>query len=520
MTAHARRPGQPTHADSQARTGSQDQFVPREPVRIGVIDPDGSVGAAVLTMRDQVDPFVTADLEHARRSLLAHPADAVVMSDESSEACALLDSLTRLPEAPELLLLLSSEDTPLANWARTHGIGETHRKPVRLDQLRTWFARLADQPATHASGVVKRSEFGAGRILGRDPSMMGVREQVMRIAGFAGMPVLITGETGTGKELVARAIHELTARDEPFVSINCSAIPEHLFESELFGHAAGAFTGAQGAREGLLAEARRGTIFLDEVGELPESMQAKLLSVLEARKFRPVGATRELPLEARVVSASNAPLTESGGRFRQDLFYRLAGFTIRTPALRDRPADVLVLARHFVRNFCEGYGRPILSLSEDAAALLKSHRWPGNVRELQGVVETAAVNTSGRSITGETLEPILNPPAPYSIAASYSVASSHSVASSNSVTSSHGASPQEQTATGAAEEAEGRSFHAALPLVGAGRPFPSLAELERHAIMAAFDEAHGNLSRAARILGIPRSTLRDRLRRFGVASKG
>jgi PAS domain S-box-containing protein len=237
-------------------------------------------------------------------------------------------------------------------------------------------------------------------IIGRSAATRGVCNSIRQVAS-TDATVLILGETGTGKELVARAIHDAGARrDEALVRVNCAAIPESLIESEFFGHEKGAFTGATARRDGRFAQADGGTLFLDEIGELPLDLQAKLLRVLQEGEFEPLGGTRTRKVDVRVIAATNRSLEDeiSDGRFREDLFYRLNVFPIRLPALRERGDDILLLAEAFGRRFAERMGRRFDELTDEAKRLLKAYSWPGNVRELQNVVERALILSSGRKL--------------------------------------------------------------------------------------------------------------------------
>jgi DNA-binding NtrC family response regulator len=236
-----------------------------------------------------------------------------------------------------------------------------------------------------------REEGAAEELLGESDAMRRLRALVLRVAR-SDAPVLVKGETGTGKELVARAIHRHGARpDGPFVAINCATLPETLLESELFGHARGAFTDARAARTGLFVQASGGTLFLDEIGELARALQPKLLRALQERCVRPVGAAEEVPFDARLVAATNRDLESAveEGRFREDLFFRLDVLPVEVPPLRARGGDVLLLAQHFARQYATRIGRPALGLSRAAAERLGDYDWPGNVRELQNAIERA-----------------------------------------------------------------------------------------------------------------------------------
>jgi DNA-binding NtrC family response regulator len=237
--------------------------------------------------------------------------------------------------------------------------------------------------------------------IGRSPCLRRVIAQAERVAPTAAS-VLITGETGTGKEVMARFLHDRSGRSGPFVAVNCASLPKDLVESELFGHEKGAFTGASEAKRGLIREANAGTLFLDEVGEMPMDVQVKLLRVLQDRKVRPVGGRREESFDVRVVAATLRDLEGevAEGRFREDLLYRLAAFEVTLPPLRDRGDDVVLLAKAFVATYSSAGGVGARSLGRTAGAALRQHAWPGNLRELQRVLLRAAVLGDGRTIAG------------------------------------------------------------------------------------------------------------------------
>src|SRR5262249_55584815 len=218
--------------------------------------------------------------------------------------------------------------------------------------------------------------------------------------------VLIRGESGTGKELVARALYQHSRRaEQPFLAINCAAIPENLLESELFGHEKGAFTGAERRRIGKFEQAHRGTLFLDEIGDMSAATQAKMLRLLQEQRFERVGGNETIQADVRVIAATNQDLEEavSAGRFRADLLYRLNGFTIRLPPLRERRSDIALLAEHFLRRWSRTVGRQVHSASAEALQLLEAYGWPGNVRELQSTIRYALVHASGEVLTPECL---------------------------------------------------------------------------------------------------------------------
>jgi two-component system response regulator HydG len=286
--------------------------------------------------------------------------------------------------------------------------------------------------------------------------------------------VLIVGESGTGKEVAARALHRLSSRaDRPFVAVNCAAIPESLIESELFGHIRGAFTDARAARVGLLAQANGGTLFLDEIGELPLGSQAKLLRVLQERAIRPVGAERELPFDARIITATNRDLERAveEGRFREDLFFRIHVLLVELPPVRSRGGDVLLLAQHFLLQVATRLGKPVTGIGPAAAELLLTYHWPGNVRELMNCVEHAVALARYEQIAPEDL-------------------------------------PQRV-----------RSYRRSHVIVAGENPseLVPLEEVERRYILRVLDAAAGNKRLAARVLGLDRKTLYRKLERYGVS---
>ncbi len=261
----------------------------------------------------------------------------------------------------------------------------------------------------HRVGARPRGEA----LIGRSPAIEEVRQLIAKVAP-ARSTVLIAGESGTGKELVARSVHQQGGhREQPFVAINCGAIPEGLIESELFGHAKGSFTGAVEAKPGLFEVAGAGTIFLDEVGDLPPPVQVKLLRALQERKIRRVGGSADIPVNARIVAATNRDLAEEvrAGRFREDLYYRLNVIQIRMPPLRERREDIPLFLEHYLARFAGELGRPPARLSPEAERLLAAWSYPGNVRELANVVERAATLCEGELVQPRDLPPALRGPA-------------------------------------------------------------------------------------------------------------
>src|SRR5262247_2794609 len=248
-------------------------------------------------------------------------------------------------------------------------------------------------------------------LLGDSPGMRSVREKIARLLARPGEsrrlpPILVHGETGTGKGMVARMIHRAGPRpDGPFVDVNCAAIPDTLLEAEMFGYERGAFTDARRSKPGLLQAAHRGTIFLDEVGLLPEALQAKLLKVLEERTVRRLGSTRDEPIDVWLLTATNEDLRSAiqGRRFREDLYHRLAVLTLSLPPLRERGVDILMLAEHYLARACTDYGVSAKTIAADARAALTAYAWPGNVRELANLMERVALLSSDPAVTADAL---------------------------------------------------------------------------------------------------------------------
>jgi DNA-binding NtrC family response regulator len=299
--------------------------------------------------------------------------------------------------AGDVVLITAFADIETAISALRAGAADFILKPFRLDQILNSIQRCFERARlTRENYVLKRQVrelAGVDGLVGVSEAIREVSELIQRIAPMPST-VLIEGESGTGKEVAARALHRLSPRSgRPFVPVNCAAIPSSLLETELFGHVKGAFTDARSDRNGLFYYAQGGTLFLDEVAELPLAMQTKLLRVLEERVIRPVGSEREVPVDVRIIAASNRNLAPevAAGRFRQDLFYRLDVVNITLPPLRDRPEDVPVLARHFIDQLAPQLGVAPLPVTPDLARRLMAYSWPGNARELRNLVERALI---------------------------------------------------------------------------------------------------------------------------------
>lgn len=305
------------------------------------------------------------------------------------------------------VIMISGHSTVETAVKATHlGAVDFLEKPLSLEKV-----LLAAQNALRLRRLTEENESLRNKahtkylLIGNSEAIKAVHEQIQRVARTQAT-VLITGENGTGKENVSRAIHYASSRSEgPFVAVNCAAIPEELIESELFGHEKGAFTGAGSAHRGRFEAAHRGTLFLDEVGDMSLKTQSKLLRVLQDQRFERVGGTKSVVVDVRVIAATNKELKSEieAGRFREDLYYRLNVIPIQLSALRNRREDILVLARHFLADYCRENGEPPKSFSESGVHILEQHGWPGNVRELKNLMERVSILVSGRTIGAEEL---------------------------------------------------------------------------------------------------------------------
>lgn len=347
-------------------------------------------------------------------------------------------------------------------------------KPLDVDAVAMRLARIVRerriaQEAKRLRDVVHPAGSFGG-LAGSSPPMQRVYDLLTRSAP-AEASVLVTGESGTGKELAARALHEHSSRkDGPFIALNCSAVPEQLIESELFGHSKGAFTDARNDRMGLFSQANGGTLFLDEVGEIPMAMQAKLLRALEERVVRPIGSNHESPIDVRIVAATNRDLEAAAeqGRFREDLYFRINVIHVRMPPLRARGTDVLQLAQHFLRRFSEQEAKDVGSIAPVAAQRLCDYEWPGNVRELRNCMERAVALTRFNELSVEDLPDRV------------------------------------------------RSFKRSHVVVAADDPseLVPLEEVERRYIKRVLEAVGGSKTAASKILGLDRKTLYRRLERY------
>jgi two-component system nitrogen regulation response regulator GlnG len=475
--------------------------------KVLIVDDEPSVRFVLARTCEQAGaPHIEAgSAEQAREELARHGTGrhggiGLVLLDvrlPGDDGFTLLSELSGHADSPFIVVMTAEDTMRSAVEAMKRGAADYLGKPFDLARVERIVRDLAIGPepdheerpehgARTSEPERKRDGSPLESLIGRSPAMVEVFKEIGRVARTE-MTVTLMGESGTGKELVARAIHSNSSRARgPFITVNMAAIPRDLMESELYGHERGAFTGAAERRPGKFELAGGGTLFLDEIGEMPVELQAKLLRVLQEREIDRVGGSRPLPVDVRIVAATNADLSRSveEGRFRRDLFYRLAVVPIRLPPLRERDHDVILLARHFAAKYGEQLrGRP-LTLARDAEPPLLAHSWPGNVRELQNVIQRVLLALPGNRITARDLGPLL--PA---------------------------GAVREKGLTGFVEGfLDG-------PVPEGGRYQAALAALEAPLISAAMDRTKGNQLKAAEMLGMNRNTLRERMRALGLKPK-
>jgi two-component system NtrC family response regulator len=376
-----------------------------------VVEDDAGLQQQLRWAFDDYEVVVAHDRASAMAQLRRHQPAVATMdlglppdADGASEGLALLQQM--LAAAPDLKVIVLSGNRERANALKAIAMGayDFHKKPLDADTLALVIARAlylhAMQQENRRMMQVQADSPLAG-IITRDPAMLTLCRNVEKIAPSSAT-VMLLGASGSGKELLARGLHGLSGRrDKRFVAINCAAIPEHLLESELFGHEKGAFTGAQRQTIGKLELAHGGTFFLDEIGDMALPLQAKLLRFLQERVIERVGGRQEIQVDVRIVCATHQDLKAlaRSGRFREDLYYRLSEITLAIPPLRDRAGDAALLAHHYKHKFCASEARSVLAFSADAIAALESHPWPGNVRELENCIRRAVVMAEGAQIT-------------------------------------------------------------------------------------------------------------------------
>lgn len=417
------------------------------------------------------------DLAEDRRSALAahaRTASGVVLLDLGmppdvdgpSEGLATLQGLLNRAPHTKVIVMTGQRERAYALKAIALGAYDYYEKPVRLEEIALIVDRAHRLAALEAENRSLHESAGAAveGVITCNPAMQATCQQIARFAR-ADLSVLVVGESGTGKELLARGLHQLSGRYDKgsYIGLNCAAIPENLLESELFGYEKGAFTGAHKTNPGRIEQAQDGTLMLDELGDLSLQLQVKLLRVLQERSFERVGGRKSIPFNTRIVSATNRDLTAmvAEGSFREDLYFRLAEAVVHVPALRERPEDILLIAQHFLSNWCQEQKLSARSFSAEALEALNAHSWPGNVRELQSRIKRAAV-AADRVITAEDLG------------------------------------------------------LAASPAIDVESLKTIRSRAEREAVRRAMAQSEGNISEAARLLDVSRPTLYQLLREQGL----
>jgi two-component system response regulator AtoC len=377
--------------------------------RVLIVDDDESLRESLeLVLAAEGFEVVTAgDGSEALGRIEASSFDVVLCDVRmpGMDGIELLPQLVRRVPGSTVIMMSAFGSDELALEAMNRGAYDYLTKPFRPAEVVLTIRKARERERLRRANQALRREVqratGERPIVATSEAMIELLELMERAAGFKST-VLLSGESGTGKEVLARAIHaQSPRRNEPFVAVNCGAIPETLLESELFGHAKGAFTGADRARRGLVVEADGGTLFLDEIGEMPTSLQVKLLRVLQEEEVRPLGEAKARTVDVRVIAATARKLDAevAAGRFREDLFYRLNVVPLEVPPLREHPRDVPLLADHFIAHFRATLGKPVRTISDEALERLTAYRWPGNVRELENVIERAVILAEGDSIT-------------------------------------------------------------------------------------------------------------------------
>lgn len=440
-----------------------------------IVEDDPGLQKQLKWSFDGYEVLVASDRDAAIAVVRRHePAVATVDlglppdPDGASEGLATLESILSLAPDTKIIMVTGNQDR--ANAVRAIGLGayDFYQKPVDPEILGLIVERafrLHDLQQENRRLALRQTESPVSGIITNDPAMQKVCRTVEKVAP-SDVSVLLLGESGTGKELLARALHQLSPRaSKKFVAINCAAIPENLLESELFGYEKGAFTGAAKQTKGKVEFADGGTLFLDEVGDLPFSLQAKLLRFLQERVFERVGGRDEIAVDVRVVCATHQNLAEliRDGRFREDLFYRLSEIVVNIPPMREREGDPALLAHAFLEKFCKNQGRSLQGFSTDAMQAIETYRWPGNAREMENFIKRAVIMADGPQITQEDLGINLT---------------------------------------------EAEIFPLNLRQVR--------EEAERKALVRALGRVGGNVLQAAELLGISRPTLYDLLNRHGI----
>ena len=441
-----------------------------------IVEDDPALQKQIRWSLDRFECLLASDRESALVQLRRHAPAVVTMdlglppdADSVTEGFKLLELMLAAEPDTKVIVLTGQNDQSNALQAVAMGAFDFLAKPFEPEVLNISVERAFRMHALQAENRRLRAMAlpdGLSKLITRDPGMLGICRTIEKVAN-ANVTVLLLGESGTGKEVLARGLHQQSQRkDSKFVAINCAAIPENLLESELFGYEKGAFTGAAKTTPGKIETAHNGTLMLDEIGDLPLPLQAKLLRFLQERVIERVGGRQEIAVNVRIVCATHQNLRQliEEGRFREDLYYRLAEIEVHIPPLRDRVGDASLLAHAFMHQFGKENGRTGLSLAEDALRAIEGHRWPGNIRELENCIKRAAIMADGNQITARDL--------------------------------------------GLAQAAEHADEVLDLRTVR--------ERAEQRAVIAALARSNGNIARAADLLGTSRPTLYDLMHRLGL----
>lgn len=450
------------------------------PLLLIVDDEKSTRDALCVALEDEYEVYPAANGKAARAILESEPIDLLLtdlrLGGESG--MDVIDFAQKLPMPPQCIMMTAYGSAAVAAEAKQHGAYYFLTKPLNLDEVELLLSRASRSRELETTNRELTTQLhpvgGLDRMLGDSPAMQGLFNSIRRVAPTAAS-VLITGETGTGKELVARALHSLSERSGKFVAVNCAALSPQLMESELFGHEKGAFTGALQRRIGRFEEADGGTLFLDEIGEIDLPTQVKLLRVLSEHTIQRVGGNTDIPVRVRVVAATNRDLEAmvAAGTFRLDLYQRLNVISLQLPPLRERREDIVLMGNAFLKEFCKENGKEEKNFSRAALEALRAFAWPGNVRQLRAAVEHAVVMSEGDEVQTADLPEYLRSP--------------------------QAAVNAEQNNTSLADFELDNTTSLNLEC------------LEQRAILLALQRSGGNRSRAAEMLGINRRTLQRKM---------
>lgn len=464
-------------AEEHEAHGAGENFSRLKNAHILIIDDEEKMRLLLERVLNKHGAFVETakDGDEAIRRIESHRYD-IVLADIKMPGISGMDVLkttTALHPESQVIMMTAFGTVDSAVEAMKAGAYHYINKPFKMDELLLIINKALEEKSLRREVQTLRKEvqtkYCFDNIIGKSKAMQGVFDIIRRVADSKST-ILIYGQSGTGKELVAKAIHyNSSRRDKPFVTINCSALPETLLESELFGHVKGSFTGAIANKKGLFEEAHQGTIFLDEIGEISPALQVKLLRVLQEKEIKRVGSTTTTVVDIRLIAATNKDLEEEVrlGNFRDDLYYRLSVIPIHLPPLKERPEDIPLLANHFMAKYAAETNSPVKSISKEAMRYLVNYHWPGNVRELENVIERALTLGRSDTILPEDLPPHIRTEKPPS--------------------------------TEAEPERD-----------------PTLEELEREYIKKILRKVRGHKIEAAKILGIDRRTLYRKEKKYGL----